>query len=113
MGKREGMPGQKNKKARGIWDKISGKYQLKKKLEHLLSMRVALFALIFFTVGTALFAVTVGISAVCREEAMSGRISEVQEYGKFLSNQIVSSGYLAAQGAEVTTELSVAASRYF
>ena len=52
MGKREGMPGQKNKKARGIWDKISGKYQLKKKLEHLLSMRVALFALIFFTVGT-------------------------------------------------------------
>ncbi len=109
MGKREGMPGQKNKKARGIWDKISGKYQLKKKLEHLLSMRVALFALIFFTVGTALFAVTVGISAVCREEAMSGRISEVQEYGKFLSNQIVSSGYLAAQGAEVTTELSVAA----
>ena len=77
MGKREGMPGQKNKKARGIWDKISGKYQLKKKLEHLLSMRVALFALIFFTVGTALFAVTVGISSFCREVAMSGWISEV------------------------------------
>ncbi len=109
MEKREDMPGQNKKRARRMWEKISEKYSLREKFDHLMSMRVALFALIFFIVGAALFGVTVGIFSVCRKQAVSGRISEVQEYGKVLSSQIVSSGYLAAQGAEVTTELNVAA----
>ena len=85
------------------------KFRLTQKFKYLTSMRVALFALILFTAGATLFGVSVGALAICREQAVLGRISEVGEYGKILTNQMASSGYLAAQGLEITTELTAAA----
>ena len=87
----------------------AGKFRLTQKFKYLTSMRVALFALILFTAGAALLGVNVGAFAICREQVVSGRILEVEEYGKVLVNQMASSGYLAAQGAEISTELTAAA----
>lgn len=87
----------------------AGKFRLTQKFKYLTSMRVALFALILFTAGAALLGVNVGAFAICREQVVSGRILEVEEYGKVLANQMASSGYLAAQGAEISTELTAAA----
>jgi len=87
----------------------AGKFRLTQKFKYLTSMRVALFALILFTAGAALLGVSVGAFAICREQVVSGRILEVEEYGKVLANQMASSGYLAAQGAEISTELTAAA----
>ncbi len=87
----------------------AGKFRLTQKFKYLTSMRVALFALILFTAGSTLFGVSVGALAICREQVVLERISEVGEYGKILTNQMASSGYLAAQGLEITTELTAAA----
>ncbi|MDE6876152.1 MAG: two-component sensor histidine kinase [Lachnospiraceae bacterium] len=82
---------------------------LKEKLERLVSVRVVFLLLILAVTGVALAGVTVGTISVCRRQAVSGRVQEVEEYALILSNQMSASGYLAAQGTEVTTELNAAA----
>ncbi len=83
--------------------------RLKEKLKHLVSVRVVFFLLIVFVTGAALAGVSVGTFAVCRNQAVSGRVQEVEEYANILSNQMSASGYLAAQSTEITTELNTAA----
>lgn len=83
--------------------------KLKEKLKHLKSMRVGLFALILLVVGAALAGVTAGTFFICREQAVSRRIAEVEEYGNVLTNQMSASGYLAMQSGEIGTELNAAA----
>lgn len=83
--------------------------KLKEKLKHLKSMRAGLFALILLVAGAALAGVTAGTFFICREQAVSRRIAEVEEYGHVLTNQMAASGYLAAQGGDIGTELNAAA----
>ncbi len=89
--------------------KGAGVKGMKEKLKRLVSVRVIFLLLIFVMVGISLAGVTVGIFAVCKSRAVSGRVAEVEEYAHVLSNQMAASGYLAVQTAEITTELSAAA----
>ena len=70
-----------------------GTGRLKQKLKQFRSMRISLFLLLITVAGLALAGVTAGTLLVYRQQLLSGRTGELQEYAYALSNRISASGF--------------------
>ncbi len=86
-----------------------GTGRLKQKLKQFRSMRISLFLLLITVAGLALAGVTAGTLLVYRQQLLSGRTGELQEYAYALSNRISASGFPSVQGAPLSSELAAAA----
>ncbi|MDE7298425.1 MAG: cell wall metabolism sensor histidine kinase WalK [Lachnospiraceae bacterium] len=72
-------------------------------------MHICLFLLLITVSGLALAGVTAGTLLVYQRQMLSGRTTELQEYGLALSNRISASGFPSVQGTQLGAELAAAA----